>query len=54
MAAAAKGAAYWSALVADPARARRFGRAGRARVLDMFSWAAVAERTVELYGRLLA
>ncbi len=41
-------------LVADPDRARAMGAAGRARVLERFTWRAVAERTVELYGRLVA
>ena len=41
-------------LVADPDRARAMGEAGRARVLERFTWRAVAERTVELYGRLVA
>ncbi|MEA2842997.1 MAG: alpha-maltose-phosphate synthase [Actinomycetota bacterium] len=37
-------------LVADPDLARRFGEAGRRRVLDQFGWDAVARRTVDLYG----
>lgn len=40
-------------LLADPARAAAMGRAGRARAVEEFSWAAIAERTVELYRRLL-
>jgi alpha-maltose-1-phosphate synthase len=32
----------------------RMGRAGRQRVVDHFSWGAVAERTAALYRRLLA
>jgi starch synthase len=40
-------------LLADPDRARRWGRAGRHRVLEGFTWNAVADRTVELYRRLL-
>jgi alpha-maltose-1-phosphate synthase len=40
-------------LVADPDRAREMGAAGRRRVLDRFTWSAVADRTVELYRRLL-
>ncbi|MDQ6772383.1 MAG: glycogen synthase [Candidatus Dormibacteraeota bacterium] len=39
-------------LLADPGLAARMGRAGRQRVLDHFSWAAIAERTVELYREL--
>ena len=41
-------------LLADPERAARFGQAGRARVVQEFSWAAIAAETVELYGRLLS
>ncbi len=40
------------ALLADPARARSLGRAGRARAVERFSWSAIAERTLELYGAL--
>jgi len=40
-------------LLADPDRARRFGQAGRRRVLERFTWAAVARQTAELYARLL-
>jgi starch synthase len=43
-----------NALLSDPSRAECFGRAGRQRVLDHFSWAAVAEETVSLYRRLVA
>ena len=39
-------------LLADPARAARFGRAGRERVVREFSWAAIAAETVELYAGL--
>jgi alpha-maltose-1-phosphate synthase len=38
-----------NALLADPDRAAAFGRAGRQRVVDHFSWSAVAARTAELY-----
>jgi starch synthase len=37
------------ALLRDPGRAREMGRAGRARVLERFTWTAAAERTIELY-----
>ena len=47
-------AAAINELLADPARARRMGQAGRARVLDRFSWPAIARRTVELYENVLA
>ena len=42
------------AVVADPGAAATMGRAGRRRVLEHFTWDAVAERTAALYGRLLA
>ena len=41
-------------LLADPRLARRMGAAGRRRVLERFTWSAIAERTLELYRRLLA
>ena len=37
----------------DPERARAMGAAGRQRVIEEFSWASVAERTVELYRELV-
>ncbi len=41
-----------NAVLADPARGAAMGRAGRQRVLDHFSWSAVARRTADLYARL--
>jgi starch synthase len=41
-----------NALLADPDRAATFGRAGRQRVVDHFSWSSVAARTAELYRGL--
>jgi starch synthase len=41
-------------LLADPARARRMGEAGRRRAVEEFNWRAVAERTVALYERIAA
>ncbi|MEO7443502.1 MAG: glycogen synthase [Acidimicrobiales bacterium] len=41
-------------LLADPARAAEFGRAGRRRVVESFTWAAVAARTAEVYRQVLA
>ncbi len=41
-------------LVDDPGLARRMGEAGRQRVLEHFSWTAIAEQTAALYARLLA
>ncbi|WP_433045447.1 glycogen synthase [Dactylosporangium sp. CS-033363] len=38
-----------TALLEDPARAAAFGRAGRQRAVDHFSWAAIADRTHAVY-----
>ncbi|MGH7870032.1 MAG: glycogen synthase [Candidatus Dormibacteraceae bacterium] len=40
-------------LLADPRLAERMGRAGRRRVVDHFSWSAIADQTIALYSRLL-
>jgi starch synthase len=40
-------------LVVDPERAAEMGKAGRRRAVEEFSWRAVAERTAELYERLV-
>jgi starch synthase len=40
-------------LLADPAKAKQFGEAGRKRVEDTFSWSAIAAQTVELYRTLI-
>jgi starch synthase len=45
-------AARVNELVADPAQAAAFGKAGRARVEAMFSWSAIAKQTAELYRTL--
>ncbi len=39
-------------LLADPDLAARMGAAGRARVLERFTWPAIADRTLELYRSL--
>jgi starch synthase len=39
-------------LVADPERAERFGRAGRQRCIDEFSWAQIAQQTLEIYRKV--
>src|SRR5947209_11639942 len=36
-------------LLGDPALAERFGKAGRERVVEKFSWSAIAEETLALY-----
>jgi alpha-maltose-1-phosphate synthase len=41
-------------LLADPARARVMGEAGRRRVLAEFTWSGIAARTVALYEKLTA
>ncbi len=38
----------------DAATAERFGRAGRRRAEDHFSWSAIAEKTLDLYRELMA
>ena len=38
-----------NALVADPARADRYGTAGRQRCIEEFSWARIAEQTLDIY-----
>src|SRR4051794_23390897 len=40
-------------LLADPALRERMGAAGRQRVEQMFSWRAIARRTVDLYESLI-
>jgi starch synthase len=40
-------------LLDDPARAKRFGKAGRERALERFDWQTIAAETVALYERLL-
>lgn len=47
-------AAALTEVVTDPARAAVMGRAGRERAIAAFSWAAIAERTVEVYRSVLA
>jgi alpha-maltose-1-phosphate synthase len=38
-----------NALVADPKKAERYGRAGRRRCIEEFSWAHIAEQTLDIY-----
>ncbi|MFD2766153.1 glycogen synthase [Micromonospora eburnea] len=40
-------------VLADPARAAEFGRAGRRRAVEHFSWDAIAARTLGIYRSLL-
>ena len=41
-----------NALVADPEKAERYGKAGRQRCIAEFSWARIAEQTLEIYRKL--
>src|SRR5271154_3524624 len=40
-------------LLGDPEKCVRFGKTGRKRVEDVFSWTSVAAQTVELYQKLM-
>jgi starch synthase len=46
-------AAAMTDAVSDPARAAEMGAAGRRRAEEHFSWTAIAERTLEVYDRVL-
>jgi starch synthase len=46
-------AAALTEVVSDPDRAAAMGRAGRTRAIESFSWAAIADRTVEVYRSVL-
>ncbi|OBF34160.1 glycosyl transferase family 1 [Mycobacterium sp. ACS1612] len=41
-----------NSLVADPQRARQYGQAGRQRCIQEFSWAHIAEQTLEIYRKV--
>jgi starch synthase len=41
-----------NALVADPSRAERYGRTGRQRCIEEFSWAHIAEQTLGIYRKV--
>lgn len=41
-----------NSLVAEPEKARQFGVAGRQRCIDEFSWAHIAEQTLEIYRQV--
>jgi starch synthase len=41
-----------NSMVADPARAARYGRTGRQRCIDEFSWERIAEQTLEIYRKV--
>ncbi len=50
---AAELAAGVNELLGDAELAARFGKAGRKRAVEHFSWRAIAERTADLYGSLV-
>jgi len=39
--------------VSDPARARRFGQAGRRRAVEAFSWSSIGDQTMAVYESVL-
>jgi len=39
--------------VSDPARARAYGRAGRERAVESFSWSSIGDQTMEVYRSVL-
>jgi alpha-maltose-1-phosphate synthase len=41
-----------NALIADPEKAERYGQAGRQRCIAEFSWARIAEQTLEIYRKV--
>jgi starch synthase len=41
-----------NAMVADPERAAQYGRIGRQRCIDEFSWGRIAEQTLEIYRQV--
>jgi starch synthase len=43
-----------NSLVADPDRAQQYGLTGRQRCIDEFSWARIAEQTLEIYRKVSA
>jgi alpha-maltose-1-phosphate synthase len=43
-----------NALIVDPERAERYGRAGRQRCIAEFSWAQIAQQTLEIYQKVCA
>jgi len=46
-------AAAVNALVRNPTQAAAFGKAGRQRCIDEFSWAQIAEQTLKIYRKVL-
>jgi starch synthase len=46
-------AAKLSELLADPAKCKRFGEAGRKRAEEKFSWTSIGDQTIALYQALI-
>ena len=46
-------AARINQLMKDPKLREKFGKAGRKRAEENFSWSAIAEKTKSLYGSLI-
>jgi starch synthase len=47
-------AAAITTVLSDPSRAAAMGRAGRTRAVEHFSWASIADRTLDVYRSVLA
>ncbi len=47
-------AAALTEALSDPARAAAYGKAGRRRAIDSFSWASIGDKTMDVYQRVLA
>lgn len=47
-------AAAVNELIGDPGKAERYGRAGRQRCIEEFSWAHAAEQTLDVYRKVCA
>jgi starch synthase len=43
-----------NALIADAAKAQQYGHAGRQRCIEEFSWAHIAEQTLDIYRKVCA
>jgi starch synthase len=41
-----------NALIADPVQAAQYGRTGRQRCIEEFSWLHIAEQTLEIYRKV--
>jgi len=41
-------------LLVQPELLAKYGKAGRKRAIENFSWSAIADQTIELYGQIIA